>query len=107
MEPEFTLKFVDHKIDGKTVWYTVQVNEKRTGKSWQFMSRFSQLLDIHTASETHFPKGELPDFPPKKMFGNTNPEFVVRRKKELENYYNTLLKSIEIAKLPELRSLIE
>jgi hypothetical protein len=90
------MKFVDHKIDGKTVYYTVQVYEKKTGKNWTFAARYSQLLDIHTVIESRLPAGELPDFPPKKMFGNTNTDFVIRRKKELENYYNTLLKSISI-----------
>jgi hypothetical protein len=44
----------------------------------------------------------LPVFPPRKLFGSTDEAFIQKRKKELENYYNTLLKSISIDELPEI-----
>ena len=34
----------------------------------------------------------LPKFPEKKWFGNTNPDFVEKRRKDLELYINKLLK---------------
>lgn len=51
-------------------------------------------------------KGKLPDFPPKKWFGNTERSFVSQRKKHLENYLNTILKSIEIDKIPPLKEFL-
>lgn len=33
----------------------------------------------------------VPNFPPKKWLGNTQPEFINQRSGELENFFNTLL----------------
>ena len=44
----------------------------------------------------------MPVFPPRKLFGSTDEAFIQKRKKELENYYNTLLKSISVDELPEI-----
>ena len=44
----------------------------------------------------------MPEFPPRKLFGNTKPEFIQKRKKELENYYTILMKSVSLDEFPNL-----
>ena len=50
---------------------------------------------------------DLPQFPHKKMFENTKDDFIQKRKKELQNYYNTLLSSINIQGLPDLQEFFD
>ena len=108
MQPEYNIKFVGDKIkDDKTI-YKMQVYDTKTKNTWPIEARFCHLRDIHKALELRFPKGELPDFPPKGWwYEDKKPEFVTKRKKQLENYYNTLFKTASINTLPELKEFIE
>ena len=47
--------------------------------SWSFEERYKNMLNLHSAlsSET---KTALPQFPAKKFFGNTDPEFISTRR---------------------------
>jgi hypothetical protein len=60
------------------------------------------MRELHVSCEKGKFKNELPVFPPRKLFGSTDESFIQKRKKELENYYNTLLKSVNIDELPEI-----
>ena len=60
------------------------------------------MRDLHVACEKTKFRNDLPVFPPRKLFGSTDEAFIEKRKKELENYYNTLLKSINMEEIPEL-----
>lgn len=60
------------------------------------------MRDLHVNCEKTKHKNELPVFPPRKLFGSTDEAFIQKRRKELENYYNTLFKSIGIEAFPEL-----
>ena len=59
------------------------------------------MRELHLSCEKN-KKYELPVFPPRKLFGSTDEPFIQKRKKELENYYNTLLKTVNIEEFPEL-----
>ena len=60
------------------------------------------MRTIHENCEKTKWKNDLPAFPPKKFFGGTSEEFIQKRRKELENYYSTLLRTIELEHLPEV-----
>ena len=53
-----------------------------------------------------FNQGALPDFPPKKFFGNLEPNFISQRKKHLENYFNTLLRTVNLDKVTILKDFL-
>lgn len=90
-------KFTEAFNDNGTVWYTIHVLAKGDDpEPIIFKSRYSELRDIHEKClETQY-KNELPDFPHKKVFGSTKEDFIQKRKKELENYYNALSKTLDI-----------
>jgi len=48
----------------------------------------------------------LPEFPPKKWFGNTDEKFINQREKALENFFSTTLKTISIDKAKCLRDFL-
>lgn len=96
-EPKYFFKFTESIVDKGKVWYTIQVHTKSEDQEpIIFKSRYSELREIHERCEHALKKGELPDFPEKKLLNNTKEEFIQKRKKELENYYNTLAKTFDI-----------
>lgn len=56
--------------------------------TWQFRKRYSLLRRFH--EELHTTCSSLPSFPPKKMFGNTKPQFLEKRRSALEDYFARL-----------------
>lgn len=79
---------------GKFTAYVIMINEP--GKeSRSILKRYSQLLDLHLAlKKLGIPKKNLPQFPKKKWFGNTDPKFVKKRREKLQAYLNGLQPNI-------------
>ncbi len=102
----FRLKFLEHEANDGVIWYNVSITDVNAQKAtWFLKIRYSQILALHKQiKENH--EGALPDFPPKKLFGNLDPNFVSQRKKHLENYFNTLLRMINIEKVIVLRDFL-
>ena len=44
------------------------------------------MRELHASIKKAF-KGQLPDFPVKKYFGNTDQSFIALRQKGLQNYF--------------------
>ena len=83
-EASYFFKFTDSSNNNGNVWYTIQFfDSQEEGDPIIFKSRYSEMRAIHEkCAETKF-GSELPEFPQKKFFGNTKPEFIEKRKKEL------------------------
>ena len=64
------------------------------------------MRNIHENCEKTKWKHDLPAFPPKKFFGSNSEDFIQKRRKELENYYSTLLRTIPLEDLPEVYQLL-
>jgi hypothetical protein len=75
------------------VEYCIEVRDI-TGESWCFKRRYSALRFFHELLKKY--EKRVPNFPPKKLFGNLNPEFLESRRKQIEQYFNSL------AHIPEI-----
>jgi hypothetical protein len=67
--------------------YIIQVSDQE--QTWTIRCRYSKLADVHALLKGLNKK--LPDFPPKKMFGSSNPSFISQRQAGLQHYTKTLL----------------
>jgi hypothetical protein len=79
--------FVKYEMKEGHVEYIIQVSDNE--QSWTISCRYSKLADIHALLKGLNKK--LPDFPPKKMFGSNNPDFISKRQTSLQHYVKTLL----------------
>jgi hypothetical protein len=62
------------------------------------------MLNLHsTISAT---TRSVPQFPPKKYFGNRDPDFISTRKAALQNYFNTLLAHVSVEDVLSLKAFI-
>lgn len=73
-------------VDGH-IEYLVKVITSEQGE-WQFKKRYSRLREFHEHLKRTCP--HLPHFPPKKLFGNMQPAFLMQRKKALDDYFRDL-----------------
>jgi len=97
---QFTVTFGDHKTVDTIVFYTFRV-EMRSGESKTLEKRFSDFQALHAQMRSNYEVGRsahllknFPDFPPASMklfVDHTNPEFLDKRKHELERWFQQLL----------------
>lgn len=69
--------------------YSIEIKDTSTGEAWEFCRRYSVLRKWHDFSSLALKS--LPIFPKKKLFGNLNPLFLEKRRKELEAYINSII----------------
>jgi hypothetical protein len=87
----YIIKFTKYEVQSKeTVTYFISVTDTTTGENWTVKTRYSTMSDLHENLKKEV-KVSLPEFPPKKWFGNTDPTFISQRLKALENYLNVVL----------------
>lgn len=99
------VKFLDYKLQNGVTYYSISVTTLANSESWIFESRYRHMLDLHNQI-AESSQAKLPTFPPKKWPGNTNPDFISQRQKSLENYFNNLLKVVNIEKIPTLKQFL-
>ena len=90
-DKKISIKFIDYSISGGYVDYTILIKDSNND-SWKIKSRYSQLRLLHKKLKLAYAQSiGVPEFPPKKFYGNTDPTFISQRQKALENYFNNLL----------------
>lgn len=96
----YRVKFLDCEQIDSVTYYNISITDMNAQKAtWFLKHRYREMRKIHEEIASNY-DGELPNFPPKKFLGNLDPDFVSQRKKHLENYFNTLLRTINIEKIP-------
>ncbi|CAD8049277.1 unnamed protein product [Paramecium primaurelia] len=101
----YQLKIVNTETRSDIVYYQIQVLNTQTKISWSFEERYKNLNNLHTQLCSEL-KQQLPQFPGKKFFGNTDPEFISTRKAGLQNYFKTLLQIIDVDQCPTLKKFL-
>lgn len=69
----------DDKNESKFVEYTIKAIDEHTSESWEFTSRYSMLREFYLSLKVEIPdlkKLNLPKFPSKKWFSNTDSSFL-------------------------------
>lgn len=75
----------------KNWFFRVEVEEN--GKpNCHFLSRYSELLDVHELFRKDNKRTNVPEFPPKSFFGSPDVKFMEQRKKGLETYFANVIK---------------
>jgi hypothetical protein len=80
----------DLPVKGHTV-FTILVRSRAEG-SWHFTDRYSSLLTKHKAILAACKKIKgMPSFPPKKAWGFRAPNFIEKRRLQLQTYFRDLI----------------
>ena len=84
------IKVTGHSQILGTTHYAIEISYQ--GQVWTCELRYSELRAAHDEFQTANSGKKSPDFPPKAYFSTNSPEFIEKRKKQLENYFSTLIK---------------
>lgn len=87
-------------------FYTLEIGFKcddDTVEAYTTLKRFSQLEKLDRIIRTKINTQIIADFPPKKIFFNTFPDFIQKRANDLQNYLQSLTMVRGITKLTEFK----
>lgn len=103
--PPMYIFIQNHKYDWdlQAVIYEIQIGIKNFNDIVisNYKLRFSDLEKMDKSLRQINNYKNLPKFPPKKWFGNTNANFLQKRQNELQNYLNTLTQDLDIQKFSQ------
>ena len=97
-----SIQIFNHQIKDNIVTYTIEI-KLNNKQSIIIKERYSELLNLHNAMSK---EAKLPNFPPKKYFGNTDENFLNQRQLSLNEYYEIITSSHIYSNLPSFRSWI-
>ena len=99
-----SLTFKGHHITAGVVSYNIELKNHSNNEVWCFSRRYSFLRQVSTQLP---PSVQLPiNFPPKKFFGNKNPQFLLSRQQGLEKYFKSLIQVQDILESPSIKNFL-
>ncbi|CAG9333454.1 unnamed protein product [Blepharisma stoltei] len=84
----------EYSLSKGHIEYTIIVTDNISGERWSMRRRYSQIRQLHQILKNF--SSQVPKFPPKKIFGNKNKEFLETRKKGLEDYLISIANNHEL-----------
>jgi hypothetical protein len=100
LKQTYKIHFVGNEIKDGHANYQAKVMPS-SSETFHIEDRYSSMRDFWNKLKKDAPNNrQVPDFPPKKWFGNTKPDFVNSRQQQLQQFFSTTL---EIPELSQLR----
>lgn len=93
----YNVMFVKYFTNDGATKYLVKVVDTSGKGSFHILDRYSSMRRYWCDMKEEYGKEALPEFPPKKWFGNKNPDFIKTRKERLEHFFSQLLKDPKLA----------
>lgn len=103
LENTTILQFVNYEKVGDHIEYKIIIKNP-DNKKYELQARYRVLRTLFDQLKENTDPSKMPDFPPKRFFGNMNIDFVEQRKKGLENFFNNLLQRFSMSDLEPLKN---
>jgi hypothetical protein len=100
------LQFVTYENVGDHIEYKISVKDPQN-QSYELQARYRTLRDIFNQLKDNLGQEGLPEFPPKRLFGNMNVDFITSRKAGLESFFNKLLQKFSLDELQPLKNFLK
>ena len=101
----YKIKVIGHtKIETHTE-YTISIEKKEV--NFIFSERYKILKLLNDSMKNCTKNNTFPKFPPKKLFGKEDEKFILKREKELNDYFEIISNHPEFSNLPPLIKFIE
>jgi hypothetical protein len=93
--------FLDPQVDAIIYHLEIGVQKNQSVSVWAIDRRYSELSHLDSDIRGQFGSSQyLLDFPPKKFYGNKDPQFLELRNDQLQRYLGGLVKIPGISSFP-------
>lgn len=101
----YKIKVIGHtKIETHTE-YIISIEKNEI--NFTFQERYKNLKLLNDLMKKFTKNNAFPKFPPKKLFGTEDEKFIIKREKELNDYFEIISSHPEFSILPPLIKFIE
>ena len=101
----YKIKIIGHIKIGTHIEYTISI--EKDGVIFTFSERYKNLKSLNDLMKKSTKNNAFPKFPPKKLFGTEDENFIMKREKELNDYFEIISNHPEFSILPTLIKFIE
>lgn len=103
----FHIQFLKHYFKDNAVYYQILLFSKEDSTlSIEFADRYSEMDKWHATFKEDSKSKNYPNFPEKKIFGNTEEKFLNKRLSSLQSYFSNILTHKEFSKLKSVKNWI-
>lgn len=103
----FHIQFLKHYFKDNAVYYQILLFSKEDSTlSIEFADRYSEMDKLHDSFKEDSKSKNYPNFPEKKIFGNTEEKFLNKRLSSLQSYFSNILTHKEFSKLKSVKNWI-
>ena len=78
----------------KVIYYAIIIKNEEDNTVWTINRRYKQFNELHKRILKSYESNQFPEFPPKKLCGNYENKFLMKRMKDLEFYLQKLVKKV-------------
>lgn len=106
-DSDFHIQFIKYIIEKDYTLYLIELVSKNDNSfAISFSERYSVLEGYHEKFKKESKSNNYPTFPPKRIFGNSEPKFLSQRLSSLQNYFENILSHKDFSKLTSVREWI-
>ena len=103
----YEIKVVSHmKVEGHTE-YLINIDNDKLDCHIFFTEKYSNLRNLYELMKKESKSKNFPPFPPNKLFGYEEENFVIQRTKELNIFFQKISKDKYFSNLPSLNKFID
>ena len=103
----YEIKVVSHmKVEGHTE-YLINIDNDKLDCHIFFTEKYSNLRNLYELMKKESKSKNFPSFPPNKLFGYEEENFVIQRTKDLNTFFQKISKDKNFSNLPSLNKFID
>ena len=102
-----SIKVISHIKIEDHVEYLINIDSKSLGCNIFFTEKYSNLRSLYELMKKEAKVKKFPSFPPNKLFGYEEENFVIQRAKELNSFFQEINTNQNYSKLPSFNKYID
>ena len=105
-KPKYDVKVISHIQIENHVEYLVNINDTNSNFNIFYPEKYSDLRSLYELMKKEAKDKNFPQFPPNKLFGYEEENFVIQRAKDLNKFFQEIIKNKTYRNLPSFTKYI-
>ena len=100
------IKVISHIKVENHIEYLINISEKISGYNIYFPEKYQNLRSLYEQMKKESKSKQFPYFPPNKLFGYEEENFVIQRAKDLNNFFQEIISNKIFSSIPSFQKFI-